>query len=230
MFDSGLQELPCGQPSSLEPRARLVHVDEEPSALLLRDAHRRHRGPVVDRRERPGVTVRQDPRAVPDQLGPMLADLSTPLDVVSGVPFRGRDQVLSPRGGRHHRINRIEQILARGSRFPEAVGDSLQVESLFAGLSHAVRGGRSDGGRPPDHHVLDGDRDVLVCLRLVDPDVERKVPLIDQLHHAVLEPHGLELARDALDRDVQPSPPTDAAGTKAGSTALVGRVPASCRV
>src|SRR3989442_13669415 len=34
VFDSGLQELPYGEPSSLEPRPRLIAVAEEPSPLL----------------------------------------------------------------------------------------------------------------------------------------------------------------------------------------------------
>src|SRR5206468_402037 len=81
VLDTGFQELPRGQPRSLEAGSGLVYVDEEASPVLLGDAHRSRRGSVVYRGQGSGVTVREDSRSVTNQLRSMLPNLSALLDI-----------------------------------------------------------------------------------------------------------------------------------------------------
>src|SRR5437773_1807115 len=102
----------CGDRSSIgifAPDARSTSI------VLIGHSHWSRRGPVVHRGEGTGVTVGEDSRAVSDQFRPVFSNPSALLDVVPRVPFGDLDEVL-PAGRRlHHRVDREEEVVARGS-------------------------------------------------------------------------------------------------------------------
>src|SRR5206468_11991520 len=164
---------------------------------------------------------------VPDELVPVFADVPAAVDVFLSVPIGGGERVGSVRGSLRHVVERDEQVLSGRPCLPEPITDRLQVEPLKPCLAHPVGGRRTDRRCATDYHVLDCDRDVLSVLRLVDSEIERKVPLVDQLHHAVLEPNRPQLPHRAVEGDVHEAPPTPAGAKKEGSKVPVVPAPVS---
>ena len=159
----------------------------------------------------------------------MLPDFSAPFDVLLGIPVGGRNQVAAVGRGLQHIFDREEEVLPGRPCLPESIGNRVQVEPLETRLGQPVRGRRPDRGCAADNHVLDRNGDVLSVLRFVNPEVEGQVTLVDQLHKSVLEPDGSQLARGAIEGDVQEAPPRGGGGRRGGSRDPAGPIPVSSR-
>ena len=68
-------------------------------------------------------------------------------------------------------------------------------------------GGRVCARRREEDHALEGELEFLAPGGLVNEDFERKIPLVEELDDAVLEPHRAKVLRRAVDMDPHRRPP-----------------------
>ena len=171
--------------------------------------------------------MRQDPRAVLDERRTVFADLATSCDVLVRVAVRGDLEVLPCGRGLEHVLDRDEQIVPGRTGLAEPVGGRPEVEALEARLGHAVGGGRADRRRATHDHVFNRDRHVLEGLRVIHADVERQVPLIDELDDAALQPYRADVLRFAIQREAHSGPPRVDGARRGDSRDRAVRIPAS---
>ena len=167
-----MHQFPCRESRTLKQRPCFIDKDLQPPAPLMRQIDRRQRGSHPTRRQRTGIAMRQDIRAVGKHRETVLGDLSAHRAILFpdgsrfGVQPLPNSRRIAARLVRHvcHAMERPPQVDRGGTRVREQVGQ--------------LRDAREKGGprRPPllahpgdePHRGRDPDQRCAADLQLLD--------------------------------------------------------------